>query len=88
MYSPMFDGEISMVKEAKSYRKQARKSERMAHLTSHAALADELLNLAAAFRSQAAVLKASKKKPKKIPKEDAKSKAQKKIVRKTVRKHR
>ena len=57
-----------MVKEAKFFRKQADKAERMARSASDAETTQSYLNLANAYRSQADVLKA-KKKPDKKPRE-------------------
>ena len=50
-----------MVKEAKFFRKQAAKAERMARTVSDAEIAARFLNMAKAYRSQADVLKAKKK---------------------------
>jgi hypothetical protein len=49
-----------MVKEAKFFRKQANKAERMARATSDAEVSQSFLNMAKAYRSQADVLKAKK----------------------------
>ena len=53
-----------MVKQAKFFRKQAEKAERMAQSVSDVEVAQDLSKLAKAYRSQAEVLK-SKRKPKK-----------------------
>jgi hypothetical protein len=50
-----------MVKETKFFRKQAQKAERMARATSDADIAQNLSNLALAYRSQADALKRSNK---------------------------
>ena len=50
-----------MVKEAKFFRKQAVKAERMARSTSDTEISQSFLNMAKAYRSQADVLKAKKK---------------------------
>ena len=63
-----------MVKEAKFFRKQAEKAERMALATSDREVSQNLSNLAQAYRSQADALKKGKKlkegrkKPGKLPK--------------------
>ena len=49
-----------MVKEAKFFRKQAVKAERMAQSVSDAEISERFLNMASAYRSQADVLKAKK----------------------------
>jgi hypothetical protein len=49
-----------MVKEAKFFRKQAAKAERMARTASDAEISESFLNMAKAYRSQADVLKAKK----------------------------
>jgi hypothetical protein len=54
-----------MVKEVKFFRKQAEKAERMARATSDEESSRNLANLALAYRSQADVLKKSKKKSRK-----------------------
>jgi hypothetical protein len=54
-----------MVKEAKFFRKQAAKAERMARTTSDAEISESYLNMAKAYRSQADVLKAKMKSRKK-----------------------
>jgi hypothetical protein len=54
-----------MVKETKFFRKQAAKAERMARSVSDAEISQRLLNMAIAYRSQAAVLKAKKLQAKK-----------------------
>ncbi len=54
-----------MVKEAKFFRKQADKAERMARATSDAVMSKNFLNMAKAYRSQADVLKAKEKSGKK-----------------------
>ena len=54
-----------MVKETKFFRKQAAKAEPMARSVSDAEISQRLLNMAMAYRSQAAVLKAKKLKAKK-----------------------
>jgi hypothetical protein len=54
-----------MVKEAKFFRKQADKAERMARATSDTEASEVLLNLAKAYRSQADALKAKRKSDKK-----------------------
>jgi hypothetical protein len=51
-----------MVKEAKFFRKQAEKAERMARSATDAEIAQSFLNMAKAYRSQADVLSAKKKK--------------------------
>jgi hypothetical protein len=53
-----------MVKQAKFFRKQAEKAERLARSVSDIEVAQDLSKLAKAYRSQADVLKA-KRKPKK-----------------------
>ena len=55
----------AMVKEAKFFRKQADKAERMARATSDAVMSKNFLNMAKAYRSQADVLKAKKRSSKK-----------------------
>jgi hypothetical protein len=50
-----------MVKEAKFFRKQAEKAERMALATADKEASQSLSNLAQAYRSQADVLKKNKK---------------------------
>lgn len=50
-----------MVKEAKFFRKQAMKAERMARSTSDAEISQRFQNVAKAYRSQAEVLKAKRK---------------------------
>jgi hypothetical protein len=58
-----------MIKEVKFFRKQAERAERMARATTDEEASQSLANLALAYRSQAAVLKKSKKKSgKKRPK--------------------
>jgi hypothetical protein len=52
----------AMVKEAKFFRKQAAKAERMARSTSDTEISQSFLNMAKAYRSQADVLKMAKKK--------------------------
>ena len=54
-----------MVKEAKFFRKQADKAERMARATSDAEASQVLLDLAKAYRGQADALKAKRKSSKK-----------------------
>jgi hypothetical protein len=54
-----------MVKETKFFRKQAVKAERMALSVSDAEISQRFLNMAKAYRSQADVLKAKKRKAKK-----------------------
>jgi len=54
-----------MVKETKFFRKHAAKAERMARSVSDAEISERFLNMAMAYRSQAAVLKAKKLKAKK-----------------------
>jgi hypothetical protein len=54
-----------MVKEAKFFRKQADKAERMARATSDIEVSEGFLNMAKAYRSQADVLKAKRKSGKK-----------------------
>ena len=54
-----------MVKEAKFFRKQAAKAERMALTVSDAEISERFLSMAKAYRSQADVLKAKKKSGKK-----------------------
>jgi hypothetical protein len=54
-----------MVKETKFFRKQAAKAERMARSVSDAEISQRFLNMAMAYRSQAAVLKAKNLKAKK-----------------------
>jgi hypothetical protein len=56
----------AMVKQAKFFRKQAEKAERMAQSVSDVEVAQDLSKLAKAYRSQAEVLK-SKRKSKKRP---------------------
>ncbi len=56
-----------MVKEAKFFRKQAAKAERMARSASDAEISQSFLNMAKAYRCQADVLKAKKKSGKKRP---------------------
>lgn len=51
----------AMVKEAKFFRKQAMKAERMARSTSDAEISQRFQNVAKAYRSQAEVLKAKRK---------------------------
>jgi hypothetical protein len=50
-----------MVKEIRFLRKQAEKAERMARAMSDIETSESLVNLAQAYRSQAAALKAKKK---------------------------
>jgi hypothetical protein len=50
-----------MVQEAKFFRKQAAKAERMARETPDVEASESLSNLAKAYRSQADVLKAKRK---------------------------
>jgi hypothetical protein len=50
-----------MVKEIKFFRKQAEKAERRARAISDIEASESLLNLAHAYRSQAATLKMAKK---------------------------
>jgi hypothetical protein len=57
-----------MVKQAKFFRKQAEKAERMAQSVSDVEVAQDLSKLAKAYRSQAEVLK-SKRKSNKRPAE-------------------
>jgi hypothetical protein len=54
-----------MAKEVKFFRKQADKAERMARAASDAELSRNFLNMANAYRSQAAALKAKRKSDKK-----------------------
>jgi hypothetical protein len=61
--SPLTDR--AMVKEAKFFRKQAAKAERMALTVSDAEISERFLNMAKAYRSQADVLKSKKPKAKK-----------------------
>ena len=56
-----------MVKEAKFFRKQAAKAERMARTVSDTEIAARFLNMAKAYRSQADVLKAKKRSGKRRP---------------------
>jgi hypothetical protein len=56
---------LAMVKEAKFYRKQAEKAERMSRALSDIEAAQNLSALAQAYRSQADMLKKSKKPKKK-----------------------
>jgi hypothetical protein len=56
-----------MVKEAKFFRKQAAKAERMARTVLDAEIAARFLNMAKAYRSQADVLKAKKRSSKRRP---------------------
>jgi hypothetical protein len=51
-----------MVKEAKFFRKQAAKAERMARTVSDAEISERFLSLAKVYRSQADLLKVNKKK--------------------------
>jgi hypothetical protein len=51
-----------MIKEAKFFRKQAEKAERMSRATSEEEASQNLANLALAYRRQADALKKSKKK--------------------------
>jgi hypothetical protein len=53
-----------MIKATKYFRKQAEKAERMAQAVLDAEASQSLANLAAAYRSQAAVLKKNQKKSK------------------------
>jgi hypothetical protein len=62
-----------MVKEIKFFRKQAVKAERMARIASDAEISQRFLNMAEAYRSQADVLKANKKKKKSRAKTKKKS---------------
>jgi hypothetical protein len=55
----------AMVKEAKFFRKQAAKAERMALTVSDAEISERFLGMAKAYRSQADVLKSKKLKTKK-----------------------
>jgi len=55
----------AMVKEAKFFRKQAVKAERMARTVSDAEISERFLSLAKAYRSQADLLKVKKKSDKK-----------------------
>jgi hypothetical protein len=57
---------IAIVKEMKFYRRQAQKAERMAHSISDIEAAQSFLALAQAYRSQADVLKKSRKDKKKV----------------------
>ena len=50
----------AMVKEAKFFRKQAAKAERMAWTVADAEISERYLNMAKAYRSQADVLKSKK----------------------------
>jgi hypothetical protein len=54
-----------MAKETKFLRKQADEAERRARATADAAVSENLLNLARAYRTQADVLKAKRKLEKK-----------------------
>jgi hypothetical protein len=54
-----------MVKEAKFFRKQADKAERMARAASDIEVSEGFLNMAKAYRSQADALKAKQKSGKK-----------------------
>jgi hypothetical protein len=54
-----------MVKEAKFFRKQAERAERMARSTSDAEVSQNFMNMARAYRSQADALKAKQKSGKK-----------------------
>jgi hypothetical protein len=54
-----------MMKEAKFFRKQADKAERMARASSDSEVSQGFLNMAKAYRSQADVLKAKRKSGKK-----------------------
>jgi hypothetical protein len=56
-----------MVKEAKFFRRQAAKAERMARSASDAEISERFLSMAKAYRSQADVMKAKKKSGKKRP---------------------
>ncbi|WP_027583985.1 hypothetical protein [Bradyrhizobium sp. Ai1a-2] len=56
------------MKEAKQFRKQAKRAKRIALAVSDAEISETFLNLAKAYRSQADVLKAKEKlKPKQKP---------------------
>ena len=55
---------ISMSKETKSFRKQARTAERVSFQTGDTVVAGQMKNLAEAFRAQADVLKKKRKKKK------------------------
>jgi hypothetical protein len=68
-----------MVKEAKFFRKQAAKSERMAQITPDAEISERFLNMARAYRSQADVLKAKKEPTLKAKKLKAKKPKAKKL---------
>jgi len=63
---------MMMVKATKFFRKQADKAERMARAASNEELAQNLSNLALAYRSQADALKKGKKKSGKKDKPKAK----------------
>jgi hypothetical protein len=52
---------VRTVKEAKRFRKQAKRAERIARAFSDAEIAETFLNLAKAYRSQAVFLKAKEK---------------------------
>jgi hypothetical protein len=51
-----------MTKATKSFRKQARTAERVAHQTADAFISTQMRTLADAFRAQAAVMKKKRKK--------------------------
>ena len=76
----------AMVKEAKFFRKQAVKAERMALSVSDAEISQRFLNLAKAYRSQADVLKAKKLKAKKLKAKKMKAKKPKVMKRKAKKK--
>ena len=61
-----------MVKEAKFFRKQAAKAERMARTVADAEFSERYLNMAKAHRSQADVLKTKKKPRRKAKKKSGK----------------
>jgi hypothetical protein len=62
----------AMVKEAKFFRKQAAKAERMARTVADAEISERYLDMAKGYRSQADVLKAKKKPRLKAKKESGK----------------
>jgi hypothetical protein len=62
----------AMVKEAKFFRKQAAKAERMARTVADAEISERYLNMAKGYRSQADVLKAKKKPRQKVKKKSGK----------------
>jgi hypothetical protein len=66
-----------MMKEAKFFRKQADKAERMARAASDIEVSEGFLNMAKAYRSQAEVLKAKQKSGKKRRRRPARRKPEK-----------